>query len=81
MLYLPGTSLKTVPSRFKTSTSRANCPQYFSIYSLIHPNEKYNRNFIEIPTGNPLVIKFNDELSIIDCEYLDKDRSKDLLVY
>ena len=36
---------------------------------------------LEIPTGNPLVIKFNDELGIIDCEYLDKDRSKDLLVY
>ena len=36
---------------------------------------------LEIPTGNPLVIKFNDELDIIDCEYLDKDRSKDLLVY
>ena len=36
---------------------------------------------LEIPTGNPLVIKFNDELGVIDCEYLDKDRSKDLLVF
>ena len=36
---------------------------------------------LEIPTGNTLVIKFNDELGIINCEYLDKDRSKDLLVY
>ena len=36
---------------------------------------------LEIPTGNPLMIKFNDKLNIIDCEYLDKERSKDLLIF
>ncbi len=36
---------------------------------------------LEIPTGNPLIIKLNDELKIIDCRYLDKERSKDLLVF
>ncbi len=36
---------------------------------------------LEIPTGNPLVIEFNDENVIKNCEYLDKDRAKDLLVF
>ena len=36
---------------------------------------------LEIPTGNPMVIKFNNDNNIINCEYLDKDRSKDLLVF
>tara|TARA_A100000164_G_C21775283_1_gene708252 strand:+ start:159 stop:869 length:711 start_codon:yes stop_codon:yes gene_type:complete len=35
---------------------------------------------LEIPTGNPLYIKFiNNKIST--CEYLDQDRAKDLLVY
>ena len=33
----------------------------------------------EIPTGNPLLIKFNDNLKIIDCKYLDKKRKKKIL--
>ena len=36
---------------------------------------------LEIPTGNPLVIEFNDENKIKNCEYLDKDRAKDLIVF
>ena len=36
---------------------------------------------LEIPTGNPLVIEFNNEDDIKNCEYLDKDRAKDLLVF
>ena len=36
---------------------------------------------LEIPTGNPLLIKFNNENKISDCKYLDKDRAKDLLVF
>ena len=36
---------------------------------------------LEIPTGNPMVIEFNNNNNIINCEYLDKDRSKDLLVF
>ena len=36
---------------------------------------------LEIPTGNPMVIEFNNDNNIINCEYLDKDRSKDLLVF
>ena len=36
---------------------------------------------LEIPTGNPLMIKLNDKYKINSCEYLDKERSKDLLVF
>ena len=36
---------------------------------------------LEIPTGNPLLIKFNEKSKIIICKYLDKDRANDLLVF
>ena len=36
---------------------------------------------LEIPTGNPLIIEFNSNSKIVLCEYLDKDRAKDLLVF
>ena len=36
---------------------------------------------LEIPTGNPLMIKLGDNLKINECKYLDKNRSKNLLVF
>jgi 2,3-bisphosphoglycerate-dependent phosphoglycerate mutase len=36
---------------------------------------------LEIPTGNPLLIKFDDNKNIINCKYLDKERARDLLVF
>ena len=36
---------------------------------------------LEIPTGNPLSININENLEILNCEYLDKERAKDLVVY
>ena len=36
---------------------------------------------LEIPTGNPLLIEYNSFSEISKCEYLDKERSKDLLVF
>ena len=36
---------------------------------------------LEIPTGNPLIIKFGENLKINECKYLDKKRSKSLLVF
>jgi len=36
---------------------------------------------LEIPTGNPLSMNINKNLEILDCEYLDKERAKDLVVY
>jgi 2,3-bisphosphoglycerate-dependent phosphoglycerate mutase len=36
---------------------------------------------LEIPTGNPLTIELNEELKIKSCEYLDKERAKNLLIF
>jgi 2,3-bisphosphoglycerate-dependent phosphoglycerate mutase len=36
---------------------------------------------LEIPTGNPLSININENLEILDCKYLDKERAKDLIIY
>ncbi len=36
---------------------------------------------LEIPTGNPLLIEFNSISKIIRCEYLDRERAKDLVVF
>ena len=36
---------------------------------------------LEIPTGNPLLIELNESFKIIQCEYLDKERAKNLLVF
>tara|TARA_B100001059_G_scaffold170905_1_gene170954 strand:+ start:171 stop:884 length:714 start_codon:yes stop_codon:yes gene_type:complete len=36
---------------------------------------------LEIPTGNPLVIELNASSKIIKCEYLDKERAKNLIVF
>jgi len=36
---------------------------------------------LEIPTGNPLLINFNDKNKITKCFYLDKERAKDLIVF
>jgi len=36
---------------------------------------------LEIPTGNPLLMKFDNENKLFNCEYLDSERAKDLLAY
>ena len=36
---------------------------------------------LEIPTGNPLLIKIDKNLEILECKYLDNERAKDLLVF
>ena len=38
-------------------------------------------SLLEIPTGNPLLINLNLKQEIVKCNYLDKDRAKDLLVF
>ena len=42
-------------------------------------NKKISK--LEIPTGNPLFIEFGGDNKILNCEYLDSERAKDLLVY
>jgi len=53
---------------------RALCKNLFNI-----DNEQISK--LEIPTGNPLLIEFNSVSEIIKCDYLDKDRAKDLVVF
>ena len=36
---------------------------------------------LEIPTGNPLFINFNNNFEIIQCHYLDKERAKNLIAF
>ena len=55
------------------NTLRALCKKLFNI-----SNKNISR--LEIPTGNPLLIKFKNNLKIDGCRYLDSSRSKDLLV-
>ena len=53
---------------------RALCKKLFNLNN----NQISN---LEIPTGNPLVIELNKNLKIIKCEYLDKERAKNLLIF
>jgi len=53
---------------------RALCKKLFNLDN----NQISN---LEIPTGNPLVIELNKSFKIIKCEYLDKERAKNLLVF
>ena len=51
---------------------RALCKKLFNI-----SDEKINK--LEIPTGNPLVIEFDQNLEIKDIQYLDKAREKEII--
>ena len=51
---------------------RALCKKLFNI-----SDEKINE--LEIPTGNPLVIEFDQSLEIKDIKYLDKSREKPII--
>ena len=53
---------------------RAICKYLFKL-----DNNKISE--LEIPTGNPLVLKFNDNKKLLSGEYLDQNRSKDLLIF
>ena len=48
-------------------------------YLLNLDNNKISK--LEIPTGNPLIIDLDENLKVKNCEYLDNDRAKDLLVF
>ena len=53
---------------------RALCKYLFQL-----DNEQISK--LEIPTGNPLIIQFDEKINIINSKYLDKERAKSLLVY
>ncbi len=52
---------------------RALCKFLFKI-----SNQKINE--LEIPTGNPLIIEFDNDLKIKKYYYLDKSRAKDIII-
>ncbi len=51
---------------------RSLCKYLFNI-----KNEDISK--LEIPTGNPLVIKFDKNHKLVEAKYLDKERAKDLV--
>ncbi len=53
---------------------RALCKYLFKL-----DNEQISS--LEIPTGNPLMIELDENIKIKNCKYLDKERSKSLLVF
>jgi 2,3-bisphosphoglycerate-dependent phosphoglycerate mutase len=53
---------------------RALCKYLFKL-------DKVQISNLEIPTGNPLLIKIDDDQKIESCRYLDQDRAKDLVVF
>ena len=52
-----------------------------SLYKFLFKIDEIKISKLEIPTGNPLVINFNEKLEVIDVFYLDKSRAKDLVVF
>ncbi len=53
---------------------RALCKRLFGL-----DNDQISN--LEIPTGNPLAIELSKNLKIIKCEYLDKERAKNLVIF
>ena len=53
---------------------RALCKKMFNL-------DNNQISSLEIPTGNPLMIELNKNSKIVECEYLDKDRAKSLLIF
>ena len=53
---------------------RALCKYLFKL-----DNDQISK--LEIPTGNPMLIELNSDTEIKKCEYLDKDRAKDLVAF
>ena len=51
---------------------RALCKKLFNISDL-------KINELEIPTGNPLVVEFDKYLKIININYLDKSREREII--
>ena len=65
-------SKKNILIVFHGNSCRALLKKIFNI-----SNEKIVE--FEIPTGNPLLIKFGENLEVIDSKYLEKNRAKKIL--
>ena len=53
---------------------RSLCKYLFDI-----SNEEISK--LEIPTGNPLILKFDENNKLLNAKYLDKERAKDLIKF
>ena len=53
---------------------RALCKYLFNL-----DNDQISK--LEIPTGNPLLIEINEKYKVQNCEYLDKERAKNLIIF
>ena len=53
---------------------RSLCKYLFNIN-----NEDISK--LEIPTGNPLVLKFDENTKLLEAKYLDEERAKDLIIF
>ena len=53
---------------------RSLCKYLFDIN-----NEEISK--LEIPTGNPLILKFDENNKLLNAKYLDKERAKDLIKF
>ncbi len=53
---------------------RALCKKLFNL-------DNNQISSLEIPTGNPLIIELDKNSKIIKCEYLDKERAKNLPIF
>ena len=53
---------------------RALCKYLFDL-------DKNQITKLEIPTGNPMLINFDQKQKVKSCKYLDQERAKDLLVF
>tara|TARA_Y100001936_G_C15698953_1_gene469916 strand:- start:83 stop:586 length:504 start_codon:yes stop_codon:yes gene_type:complete len=53
---------------------RSLCKYLFDI-----SNEEISK--LEIPTGNPLVLKFDKNIKLLNAKYLDEKRAKDLIKF
>ena len=60
-------------------TAHGNSIRTLCKYLFKLDNEQISK--LEIPTGNPLFIQFDEKLNIINSKYLDRERAKSLLVY
>ena len=60
-------------------TAHGNSIRTLCKYLFQLDNEQISK--LEIPTGNPLIIQFDEKLNIVNSKYLDGERAKSLLVY
>ena len=60
-------------------SAHGNCIRSLCKYLFDISNEDISK--LEIPTGNPLVLKFDKSIKLVEAKYLDQKRAKDLIIF